>query len=60
MCLVVLFSAGLIILFYVAFYIFLAAFFCLTMYALLMTLEDNRPKHQDRLVVPGTHINTPA
>ncbi|XP_031428369.1 sodium/potassium-transporting ATPase subunit beta-2b [Clupea harengus] len=46
-------SWGLIILFYVAFYIFLAAFFCLTMYALLMTLEDNRPKHQDRLVVPG-------
>lgn len=53
-CLCVL--VGLILLFYLAFYIFLAALFALTMYVMLQTLDDHRPTYQDRLSTPGnTH-----
>lgn len=47
---------GLILLFYLAFYIFLAGLFALTMYVMLQTLDDHRPTYQDRLSTPGnTH-----
>lgn len=46
-------SAGLIILFYVVFYIFLAGLFALTMYVMLQTLDDHKPTWQDRLSTPG-------
>ncbi|XP_062391561.1 sodium/potassium-transporting ATPase subunit beta-2b isoform X2 [Sardina pilchardus] len=49
-------SWGLIILFYIAFYIFLAGVFILTMYVMLQTLDDNKPKYQDRLGIPGMMI----
>ncbi|XP_076130390.1 sodium/potassium-transporting ATPase subunit beta-2b [Alosa pseudoharengus] len=49
-------SWGLIILFYVAFYIFLAGVFILTMYVMLQLLDDNKPKYQDRLGIPGMMI----
>uniref|UniRef100_A0A8C1F2L5 Sodium/potassium-transporting ATPase subunit beta n=2 Tax=Cyprinus carpio TaxID=7962 RepID=A0A8C1F2L5_CYPCA len=47
---------GLILLFYLAFYIFLAALFALTMYVMLQTLDDHRPTYQDRLSTPGMMI----
>uniref|UniRef100_A0A4W4FMB8 Sodium/potassium-transporting ATPase subunit beta n=1 Tax=Electrophorus electricus TaxID=8005 RepID=A0A4W4FMB8_ELEEL len=50
-------SWGLIFLFYVAFYTFLAGMFSLTMYVMLLTLDDNVPTYQDRLTTPG---NTPT
>ncbi|XP_063058580.1 sodium/potassium-transporting ATPase subunit beta-2b [Engraulis encrasicolus] len=53
-------SWGLIIIFYVAFYIFLAGVFGITMYALLSTLDDHKPKYQDRLGVPGMMIRPRA
>lgn len=46
-------SAGLIFLFYVAFYTFLAGLFVLTMYVMLQTLDDHKPTQQDRLTTPG-------
>ncbi|XP_062844521.1 sodium/potassium-transporting ATPase subunit beta-2b [Trichomycterus rosablanca] len=49
-------SWGLIFLFYVAFYIFLAGFFGLTIYVMLLTLDDNIPTYQDRLSTPGVMI----
>ncbi|KAM9441151.1 sodium/potassium-transporting ATPase subunit beta-2b [Clarias gariepinus] len=49
-------SWGLIFLFYLAFYIFLAGFFSATIYALLLTLDDNKPTYQDRLATPGMMI----
>ncbi|KAL6463342.1 hypothetical protein MHYP_G00277330 [Metynnis hypsauchen] len=49
-------SWGLIFLFYLAFYIFLAGLFTLTMYVLLLTLDDNTPTYQDRLATPGMMI----
>ncbi|XP_016401487.1 sodium/potassium-transporting ATPase subunit beta-2-like isoform X2 [Sinocyclocheilus rhinocerous] len=49
-------SWGLILLFYLAFYIFLAGLFALTMYVMLQTLDDHRPTYQDRLSTPGMMI----
>lgn len=44
---------GLIFLFYVAFYTFLAGLFSATIYVMLLTLDDNKPTYQDRLATPG-------
>ncbi|XP_051535007.1 sodium/potassium-transporting ATPase subunit beta-2-like isoform X1 [Myxocyprinus asiaticus] len=49
-------SWGLILLFYLAFYIFLAGLFALTMYVMLQTLDDHKPTYQDRLATPGMMI----
>ncbi|XP_047007867.1 sodium/potassium-transporting ATPase subunit beta-2b isoform X1 [Ictalurus punctatus] len=49
-------SWGLIFLFYLAFYIFLAGLFCVTIYVMLLTLDDNIPTCQDRLATPGMMI----
>ncbi|KPP64630.1 sodium potassium enzyme subunit beta 2-like [Scleropages formosus] len=49
-------SWGLILLFYLAFYTFLAGLFVLTMYVMLQTLDDYKPTHQDRLATPGMMI----
>ena len=47
---------GLILLFYLIFYLFLAGMFVLTMYIMLLTLDDYKPTWQDRLVTPGEGI----
>ncbi|XP_016405086.1 sodium/potassium-transporting ATPase subunit beta-2a isoform X2 [Sinocyclocheilus rhinocerous] len=49
-------SWGLILLFYLIFYTFLAGMFCLTMYVMLLTLDDYQPTWQDRLATPGMMI----
>lgn len=49
-------SWGLILLFYVIFYMCLAGMFCLTMYVMLLTLDDYKPTWQDRLATPGMMI----
>ncbi|KAM6949198.1 sodium/potassium-transporting ATPase subunit beta-2-like [Aplochiton taeniatus] len=49
-------SWGLILLFYLIFYIFLAGMFVLTMYVMLLTLDDYKPTYQDRLTTPGMMI----
>ncbi|XP_054482195.1 sodium/potassium-transporting ATPase subunit beta-2b isoform X1 [Anoplopoma fimbria] len=49
-------SWGLILLFYVVFYIFLAGLFALTMYVMLQTLDEHKPTWQDRLSTPGMVI----
>ncbi|XP_061607834.1 sodium/potassium-transporting ATPase subunit beta-2b isoform X2 [Phyllopteryx taeniolatus] len=49
-------SWGLVLLFYLVFYIFLAGLFALTMYVLLQTLDDHKPTWQDRLTTPGMVI----
>uniref|UniRef100_A0A671UKX5 Sodium/potassium-transporting ATPase subunit beta n=1 Tax=Sparus aurata TaxID=8175 RepID=A0A671UKX5_SPAAU len=52
-------SWGLILLFYLVFYLFLAGMFVLTMYIMLLTLDDYKPTWQDRLTTPGTKTHTP-
>uniref|UniRef100_A0A3B5B7D8 Sodium/potassium-transporting ATPase subunit beta n=1 Tax=Stegastes partitus TaxID=144197 RepID=A0A3B5B7D8_9TELE len=46
-------SWGLILLFYFVFYGFLAGMFSLTMWVMLQTLDENVPRHQDRVSSPG-------
>ncbi|XP_034034531.1 sodium/potassium-transporting ATPase subunit beta-2b [Thalassophryne amazonica] len=53
-------SWGLILLFYVIFYIFLAGLFALTMYVMLQTLDEHKPTWQDRLATPGMVIRPNA
>ena len=55
---VLLLLAGLILLFYLVFYIFLAGMFALTMYVMLQTLDDHKPTWQDRLATPGRLVST--
>uniref|UniRef100_A0A3Q3VWY1 Sodium/potassium-transporting ATPase subunit beta n=1 Tax=Mola mola TaxID=94237 RepID=A0A3Q3VWY1_MOLML len=49
-------SWGLILLFYLVFYLFLAGMFVLTMYIMLLTLDDYSPTWQDQLATPGMMI----
>ncbi|XP_017292440.1 sodium/potassium-transporting ATPase subunit beta-2b isoform X2 [Kryptolebias marmoratus] len=53
-------SWGLIFLFYLVFYLFLAGLFALTMYIMLQTLDDHKPTWQDRLSTPGLVIRPHA
>ena len=48
--------AGLILLFYLIFYIFLGGLFSLTMYVMLQTLDEHKPTWQDRLSTPGSDM----
>ncbi|CAL8326852.1 unnamed protein product [Lota lota] len=49
-------SWGLVLCFYLVFYLFLAGMFVFTMYVMLLTLDDFTPTIQDRLVTPGLMI----
>uniref|UniRef100_A0A3B4FCP5 Uncharacterized protein n=1 Tax=Pundamilia nyererei TaxID=303518 RepID=A0A3B4FCP5_9CICH len=51
------FSVGLILLFYLIFYGFLGGMFSLTMWVMLQTLDENVPRHQDRVASPGAFIS---
>ncbi|OBS57988.1 hypothetical protein A6R68_10889 [Neotoma lepida] len=49
-------SWGLILLFYLVFYGFLAALFTFTMWAMLQTLNDEVPKYRDQIPSPGLMV----
>ncbi|KAM6933388.1 sodium/potassium-transporting ATPase subunit beta-3-like [Xenentodon cancila] len=53
-------SWGLIILFYLIFYGFLAGMFSLTMWVMLQTLDNDFPRYQDRVANPGLVIRPHA
>ncbi|XP_038027753.1 sodium/potassium-transporting ATPase subunit beta-2 isoform X1 [Anas platyrhynchos] len=53
-------SWGLILLFYLLFYGFLAGLFALTMWVLLQSVDPHVPKYQDRLATPGMMIRPRA
>ncbi|XP_038599221.1 sodium/potassium-transporting ATPase subunit beta-3 [Tachyglossus aculeatus] len=50
-------SWGLILLFYLVFYGFLAALFTFTMWVMLQTLNDDTPKYRDQISSPGLMIS---
>uniref|UniRef100_A0A8C4X2H4 Sodium/potassium-transporting ATPase subunit beta n=1 Tax=Eptatretus burgeri TaxID=7764 RepID=A0A8C4X2H4_EPTBU len=49
-------SWALITIFYVIFYAFLAALFCITMWVMLQTISEAKPRYQDRVSSPGVMI----
>ncbi|XP_038131674.1 sodium/potassium-transporting ATPase subunit beta-3a [Cyprinodon tularosa] len=49
-------SWALILLFYLVFYCFLAGMFALTMWVMLLTLDEHVPRYRDRLPNPGLVI----
>lgn len=53
-------SWALIIGYYIIFYLFLAAMFAFTMWVMLQTISDEKPKYQDRVQNPGVMIRPRA